>query len=146
AYAGSRYRDTPSARLLSGGRAGGLCGCACTTLSCGFSRQGSPLDPLFAVFRDLFFPDGHGRLERIYRMAAGLERLGAMRAGDDDDDAALADLQPPDAMDDGDVIGLPTLLHLGGDGGHPLLGHLRVGVIFEVADTLAARVIAHDAL
>src|SRR5690242_1264010 len=105
-----------------------------------------PLYPLFAVFRDLFFPDGHGRLERINGVAAGLERLGAMRAGDHHDDAALADLQPPDAVDDGNVIGLPALFHLGGDGGHPLLGHLWVSIVFEVTDALAARVIAHNTL
>src|SRR6185437_5197468 len=57
-------------------------------------------DPFFAVFGDLFFPDGYSRFECINRVAAGVERLGAVRAGDHHHHAALADLQPPDTVDD----------------------------------------------
>src|SRR5579884_664987 len=103
------------------------------------------LDPFLAVFGDLFLPDGHGGLERVYGVAAGLEGLAAVGAGDDDDDAALADLQPADAVDHRHAVGAPAALDLGGDGGHLALGHLGVRLVFEVADALALVVVAHDA-
>src|SRR5262249_23101997 len=51
-----------------------------------------------------------------------------------------------DSMDDGHVVGLPATLNLGGDVRHLLFGHLGVGVIDEVADALAARVVTDDPL
>ena len=115
---------------------------AATASPAGTARQ----RPDGAVDKGLLLPDGHGLLERVDQPAAGLEGLRAMRRGDHDQHAGLADLQAAEAVNDRDVAhaeagdGLVRqLLHLLG-------GHLFVGFVVEMERAAAAGVVAHDAV
>jgi methylmalonyl-CoA mutase, N-terminal domain len=60
-----------------------------------------------------------------------------VRSRDCDRDARLADLDPTDSVVDCHRPEVVALLEVGGDLGHHILGHLGVGLVFEVEDGLA---------
>src|SRR6266536_1908033 len=60
--------------------------------------------PDLAVLEVLLLPDRDGALERIDRVAARLERVAAVRGGDGDEHARLADLEPADAVEHRDPL------------------------------------------
>ena len=86
---------------------------------------------------------GTVHLERIDREAAGLEGFAAMGRRRDDDDRGVADLELTNAMRDGDARARPFLGGLVGDLLHLALGHLGIGLVFEMLDRMSARVIAN---
>src|SRR4051812_24867037 len=102
-------------------------------------------DPLLAALVDLLLPERHALLERVDRVLARCERVGAVRRGDGDHDARLADADPADAVVDGDRAELVAGLELGGDLGHDPFGHALVGLVVQVHDVPAARLAARRA-
>ena len=64
---------------------------------------------------------------------ASSQRGLAVRCGDGDHHARLADLDPADAVVDREPTELVGLFQLGRELRHHLLGHLRVGLVLEVA-------------
>src|SRR3989442_647689 len=54
--------------------------------------------PDLAVLEVFLLPDGHGALERVDRVAARLERIGAVRGRDRDQHRRLADLEAADPV------------------------------------------------
>src|SRR5438094_5829928 len=90
-----------------------------------------PLDPDLAAFPDLLLPDRNGLLEGVDGEAAGLEGCGAVGAGDGDQDARLPNLEPADAVADGDAA-LPAADRLLRDLTHLPLRHRPVGVVLQV--------------
>ena len=90
------------------------------------------VDPLAGSVRGvLLLPDRHQFLERVDGVAAGVERLAAVRATHRHRHAHLADRQPAEAVDHRDVPDRPALPHLGLDLGELLLGHRAVGLVVE---------------
>src|SRR4051794_22400996 len=73
----------------------------------GMDPFGPPVGPV------LFLPHRHDDLEPIDGVTAGLESLAAVRAGDGDGDADLADLEVPQPMHQGDFADRPALARLG---------------------------------
>src|SRR5437763_2839234 len=71
-------------------------------------RSGAPADPFLATRVDLLLPERDRALERVDRLAARVERGGAVRGGDGDHDAGLPDLDPSYTMVDRDP-GEPVL-------------------------------------
>src|SRR5262245_20579009 len=55
--------------------------------------------PDLAVLEVFLLPDRYDALERVDCVAARLERVAAVRGGDGDEDARLADLEPADAVE-----------------------------------------------
>jgi len=53
--------------------------------------------------------------------------------GDGDDDAHLANLKAPDAVDDGYLLNRPAGVDLVADLSQDRLGHLRIGLVFQAA-------------
>jgi hypothetical protein len=49
----------------------------------------STLYPFFAIGRDLFFPDGYGRLQGINNIATGVKSFGSMWRGYRNNDASI---------------------------------------------------------
>ena len=84
-----------------------------------------------AVGPVLLLPDRHQFLEPVDRVAAGLERLGAVRAAHGHGHADLADVQLAQAMDQDDVADRPAAARVGLDLGQLLLGHAGVGLVVE---------------
>ena len=56
--------------------------------------------PNGAAGEEFFFPDGDGALQSVDGVTAGIERGGAVRRADGDEDAGVADFQPTEAVDD----------------------------------------------
>src|SRR4051812_20755422 len=81
-------------------------------------------DPLLAALEDLLLPDGHGLLERVDRLPARLERGAAVRRGDRDRDARLADGHHADPVGHRHRHDLVTLPEPVGDPAHLRLRHL----------------------
>src|SRR2546428_1990639 len=65
-----------------------------------YSRSAS--DPLLAAFVELLLPERDRLLQCVDRLTAGVERGRAVRGGDRDHDARLADLYAADAVVDRD--------------------------------------------
>src|SRR5207247_7280770 len=82
---------------------------------------------------------GHLSLEGVDRVLARGQGVLAMRRGDGDDDARLADLDAARAMVDRDLAEVVPALQLRGDLGHDLFGHFHVGLVIEMKDSPAAR-------
>src|SRR5439155_1236322 len=55
-------------------------------------------DPHLAVLEVLLLPHGDGALERVDRVATGLEGVAAVRGGHGDQHRRFADLEPADTM------------------------------------------------
>ena len=106
------------------------------------SRSRSSPDPLLAALVDLFLPERHRDLQLVDRLVAGGESVAAMRRGDGDDDARLADVDSADAVVDRDLAQLVLRLQRGRELGHHLLGHALVGLVLEVEHVAAARAVA----
>src|SRR2546428_10139133 len=100
--------------------------------------------PDLAGLEVLLLPDRDGALERVDRVPARLECVAAMRGGDGDEHARLADLEPPDAVEHrhapdagpADAHGLADLAHLD-------LGHRRVRLVLQKLHQAAARRVPH---
>src|SRR4051812_25623150 len=84
---------------------------------------GFAADPDPAVSVMLFFPNRHNLLDPLDGVTAGLEGGVAVRRGDRDHDARLADLELPDSMDDRDALDIPLLSNFIAD----LMEHLLSG-------------------
>src|SRR4029079_4218443 len=97
-------------------------------------------DPLLAALKDLLLPHGHGLLQLVDRLAAGVHGRASVGRRDGDDDARLADRDMAGAVGHRDVWACMPSLDLVGDAGHLGLGHLGVGVVLEVDDGAAAAV------
>src|SRR6185437_12170558 len=67
----------------------------------GFLRRVIAFGPHSAIRGELFFPDRHGALQRVDRVAAGVERGGAVRRAHGDQHARLANVEPPQSVNDG---------------------------------------------
>src|SRR5439155_4292756 len=102
-------------------------------------------DPFLAAGVDLFLPERDRRLERLDRLAAGVESGRPMRRRDGDDDARLADLDPPEPVVDGDRAQPVARGQLVAELREHRLGHLLVGLVLEVHDVAPARAAAHGA-
>ena len=92
---------------LACGAASGLGICAWN-----FRREWLSIGPNRAIFEVLLLPDGHGAFERVDKPAAGIKGGGAMSGGDRDQHAGLADLEPPQPVDNGYVANLKLLQSL----------------------------------
>src|SRR5436190_14677139 len=100
--------------------------------------SGAAADPLLAALVGLLLPEWHGLLERVDRVLAGGERIPSMRRRDGDHHACFADLDAADAMVDRDRAQFVAALEVGGELRHHVLGHLRVGLVFEMRHISAA--------
>jgi hypothetical protein len=103
------------------------------------------LDPVRAAGRELLLPDRDGLLQRVDRETAGLERLGAVRRGGRDHHRGLADREPAHAVRERELHLRPARRDGVADLAHLLLRHGRVGLVLEVVDLRAARLVAHHA-
>src|SRR6266850_8383248 len=102
--------------------------------------------PHLSVLEVLLLPHGHCRLEGVDGEVTGLEGLGPVRRGDGDHDARLADLEPADPVDEGDLADArPALAHGGGNLAHLRDGHGRVGLVLEILDAAASRLVPDHA-
>src|SRR5271165_3384156 len=104
--------------LRPGGLVIYLLGCTFCARRC---RWQFPVRPYRSVGEVLFLPDGHGALERIDGIAAGVEGGGTVRCADGDKHAGFANFHTPQPMHHGHpvngvfVVKLPAnLSHLGG--------------------------------
>src|SRR6185295_13330268 len=103
-------------------------------------------DPDLAVLEMLLLPDRHRLLERVDGEAARLEGLRAMGRGHRDHHARLADLQPADAVDEGDsrdrgpaaADGRADLAHLG-------QRHGAMGLVLEELHPASPGLVPHHA-
>src|SRR5436309_11526232 len=66
-------------------------------------------DPIRTVVVELLFPDRHDLLQGIDREAAGLESRAAVRRCDDYSNAALAEFQAPQAVQNSDLMNVEPL-------------------------------------
>src|ERR1700752_1694241 len=83
--------------------------------------------PDLAVLEMLLLPHRDGALERVDRVAARVEGVAPMRGGHGDEHRGLADLEPADAMQDGDTLDLgPARADRLADLAQLGLGHRRV--------------------
>src|ERR687894_727664 len=94
--------------------------------------------PDVAVRPDLALPDRHYLLYALDGVPARLVGRAAPGGGDDDGDARLAGVHPPDAVDYGYVSDHPSTLDLGPDLLELPVGHRTVGLVLEVLDGVAA--------
>src|SRR5262249_19692145 len=90
------------------------------------ASSGPDTDPDRSVLADLLFPDRYVLLQTFDRVAASLERGGAMWARDRDDDRRLTDLEPPRSMHDRRSCVRPAGDDLFADRAQELLGHRLV--------------------
>src|SRR5215210_1924171 len=95
-------------------------------------------DPFLTALVHLLLPERHRLLERVDGVLARRERVVAVRRGDRDRDARLADAERADAMVDRDRAELVALLQVARDLRHHVLGHLGVGLVLEGRDITAA--------
>src|SRR6266571_2278768 len=91
--------------------------------------SGALADPLLAALVDLLLPQRDGLLERVDRLAEGCQSVGSVRGRNGDRDARLPDLDPPEAVADGDSAEVVPLAEPGGDLAHDVLRHLGVGLV-----------------
>src|SRR5580700_6427336 len=116
------------------------------TIERGEIEGGLSLYPRLAVCGNFFFPDGDGGFQSVDDVAAGFECLGAVRGGDDDDDAGLSDFEATKAVGDRDVFDAPALCGFCYDEANLLLGHFGVDIVFKVAHLFSAGVVAYNSL
>jgi len=117
----------------------------CRFCSWGFHGHGRKfaVGPDSAVLEILLFPDGNGALESVNGEAAGIEGRGAMRGADGDEDARFADLEPAEAVNDGDTMDRKSRVHLGGDFADFSESHRLVRFVVEVERWASVRLIAN---
>src|SRR2546427_1604159 len=102
--------------------------------------------PNLAVLEVLLLPHRHRALERVDRVPAGLEGIAAMRGGDGDEHARLADLEPPGAVQHRDAAHPgPARAHGLADLAHLHLGHRRVRLVLQVFHRATVGLVSHDA-
>ena len=101
------------------------------------------IDPIGPIGGDFAFPDRNLYLQGIDRITTGFEGFSPMRRGGDYDDRSVAYLQAAHAVGDRDPRAGPSLAGGLHDFFHFALGHLGVGLVFEIFDAMPARVIAH---
>src|SRR5262249_33357947 len=88
--------------------------------------------PDLTVLEVLLLPDGDRLLERVDRVAAGLERVTSMGGRDGDQHARLPDLQPTHPVQHGDSLHAgPARMHRVADLAHLCLGHGGVGPVLQ---------------
>src|SRR5439155_23607651 len=103
-------------------------------------------DPHLAVLEVLLLPHGDGALERVDRVATGLEGVAAVRGGHGDQHGRFADLEPADTMQHGDAAHAgPASADGGADLPHLGLGHRGVRFVLEKLPRPAIGLVAHDA-
>src|SRR4249919_3047272 len=95
--------------------------------------------PFLTTFVHLLLPERHRQLQLVDRLAAGSQRVGAVRRGNGDDHARLADVHAPDAVVDCYIGQVVAPLELGRELLHDLLGHALVRLVLEVEDVAVAR-------
>src|SRR6266851_1995263 len=103
------------------------------------ANLGTAADPLLAALVELLLPERHLVLEEVDRVLARGQCVLAMRRGDRDDDARLADLDATRAMVDRDLAEVVATLQICSDLAHDLLGHFLVRLVVEVKDDVSAR-------
>src|SRR5436189_1458814 len=96
----------------------------------GYSRASA--DPFLAACVDLLLPQRNRLLERVDRLAAGLERCRPVRCRDGDDDARLADLYAADPVVDRDLAQPVRRGQPGGELTQHRRGHLLERLVVEV--------------
>src|SRR5439155_4765169 len=102
--------------------------------------------PDLAVLEVLLLPHRHRALERVDRVAAGLEGIAAVRGGDGDEHARLADLESPGAVEHRDTAHPgPARAHGPADLAHLRLGHRRGRLVHQRFDRATAGLVSHDA-
>src|SRR5205823_808554 len=111
-----------------------------TTMESATKRDKSTLltfDPDFAIFEELFFPDGNNFLEFVDRVMAGVEGCAPMSGCDDHSDAGLTDVELAQAVDHGNAVDIPGLPHEDSDLFELLQSHCLVGFIDQMQGTFA---------
>jgi hypothetical protein len=109
------------------------------------SLQLSALDPAFAVFAELFFPNGDDFLDSIYGKAAGFEGLRPMSSGNYNGDTAFTMLHSAQAMHNGYVRDWKAFFGFGSDLLKFFKRHGFIGFILEIKHLFAAGIITNGA-
>src|SRR5215469_3749767 len=108
--------------------------------------KGFAIGPHRAVFEVLLLPYGNSFFEGIDEPAAGVKCRPAMRRGHCNQHAGLADLEPSEPMDDGDIANWELLQGSCCQRCHLLQRHVLVSLIVEIESPASARLIPDDAL
>jgi len=120
--------------------------CARNAASAKIWMHAHSFDPCFTISGNFFLPDWYGRLESINNVAACIECLCAMRAGDDDNDTGLANLQVPKAMRYCDAFDSPALTNFINNFTDLLTCHFLVDFVLKVAYLFPSGIIAYHSL
>src|SRR6478672_2394069 len=84
----------------------------CVLVTVGRAARVDPADPRGTVGAVLALPDRHARLDAVDELAAGLERLAAMRCARGADDRCIPHGERADAVDGAHANALHLLLEL----------------------------------
>jgi len=105
-------------------------------------RKRLAVGPDSAVLEVFFLPDGHDTLERVNQPTASPKGSGAVRRGDHDGDASLADLETAETVHEGDVADGKLRQRLLRQQIHLLESHFWVGFVIQVECPAAASMVA----
>src|SRR4051812_31364476 len=105
-------------------------------------REWLTVGPNGTVFEILLFPDRNCLLQGVYQPTASVEGGGAVGRSDRDENAALADLNAAQAMDDPGIAGGELLQRLRDQLFHLLQRHLLISFIFQVKRLASSAVVA----
>src|SRR6202789_2369697 len=110
-----------------------------------FRRKRFAIGPNCAIFEIFLLPDGNGAFEGVDEPAASVKGRRAMGGRRNHQHACLADLQPPQPVNQGYVANLELLQRLLGQRFHLLEGHSLIGLVVEIERPAPARLVAHHA-
>src|SRR5574341_1064044 len=99
-----------------------------------------------AIGKELLFPYRDFSLHALHGIGTGFKSGVTVGGGHRDDDAALANLEPTNAMHHGNLTDGKFLLHLGTNLGQLFFCHRGIGFVLQILDWAAIKIVAHNTI
>src|SRR5262249_30178809 len=99
-----------------------------------------------AIGKEFLFPHRHFCLDAVHGVGTGFKSGVTVGSGDSDDNAALANLEPANAMHHGNRTNGKFLLHLGAYVGQLLFCHHGIPFVLQILYWAAIKIIAHNTI
>src|SRR5262245_38484349 len=98
------------------------------------------------IGKELLFPYRDFSLHALHGVGTGFKSGVTVGGGHSDDDAALTNFEPANAMYYGNLTDGKFLLHLGADLGQLLLCHHSIRFVFQILDWTTIKIVAHNTI